>query len=103
MGVVRCVGLAFSGYTSMIPVDARRKTMLAGSVIDTHSVREAAIVGGIVRCTIATGCYNPDFIRRYTHDILGEFHVVNVDRTPPNMAELAMVVDRFEDALGRPF
>ena len=87
----------------MIPIAARRKAMMAAASIDTHSVREAAIVGGIVQCACSTGRYNADFIRRYMHDIIVEFRLVNVDRTPPNVAELAMVVSRFEDAYGRTF
>ncbi len=87
----------------MIPINARRKAMLAGAQVATHSVREAAIVGGIVRCAIATGGYNGQWIAEYAVDAIASFKVVNVDRSPPNLAEVAMVLERFEEAYGRPF
>ena len=87
----------------MIPLDERRRTMRAAEMVDTHSVREAAILGGIVRCIIANGRYEAEFIARYAHEIIGAFKLVGVDRSPPCLAEIGMVLERFEEAEGKPF
>lgn len=87
----------------MIPVAARRKAMMAAASTPTSSVREAAIVGGIVRCAIASGMYDPDRIAGYVPEILDHFKLANVDRRRPGAAEITMVVARFEREYGRPF
>lgn len=86
----------------MIPLAARRKVMNAAGEVETSTVREAAIVGAIVRCACSTGRYNGPWISQTTSDILHEFRLL-VDRTPPCMAEVGMMVERFEAAYGRKF
>ncbi len=92
----------------MIPLDERHRVMIASSNVQTTSCREAAILGGIVRCKIAANKYNGPWIAQYASDIIGSnggFNLVGVDRSPPNMAEIAMVLDRFKAAtlaLGSP-
>ena len=86
----------------MIPIAARRKVMHAAGQVDTSSVREAAIVGAIVRCACATGRYNEQWISQTAVDIIHEFRIL-VDRTPPGPTEIAVMVERFEDAYGRKF
>ena len=84
-----------------IPIEARRKVMVAAGCVATHSPREAAILGGIVRAIIAHGTMRPQDVRHWTTDALGHFGVLNVDRRPPCAAEMAMVIQRFEEVLGR--
>jgi anaerobic selenocysteine-containing dehydrogenase len=87
---------------SVIPLADRRRTMRAAELVDTHSVREAAILGGIVRCIIAHGRYDAEFIARYAHEIIGAFKLVGVDRSPPCLTEISMILERFEEAEGKP-
>ena len=87
----------------MIPLAARRRAMLAAENVDTHSCREAAIVGGIVRCVISCGRINGPWVAQYAADIVAEFNLVGVDRKPPGMAEVAMVVDKFQQSYSQPF
>ena len=86
----------------MIPIAARRKVLIAAGNVETNSEREAAIVGGIVRCAVATGRFNAPWIAQATLDILDEFRV-RADRTPPTLDELGEMVERFEEAYGRSF
>ena len=87
----------------MIALAARRRAMLAAEMVQTSSVREAAILGGIVRCVIACGRYNGPWISQYAADIIHAFNLVGVDRTPPNLAEIAMMLERFEESYSQPF
>jgi hypothetical protein len=87
----------------MIPPAARRKVMAAAASTETTTAREAAIVGAIVRCAIATGRYNGHWIAQAAVDVITEFNLVNVDRTPPGPTEVGMVLERFEEAYGRRF
>ena len=87
----------------MIPLAARRKVMMAAECVDTSTIREAAIVGGIVRCAIATGRYNGPWISQYASDAIEAFSIRNVDPTPPGPTEIGVVLERFEAAYGRKF
>lgn len=86
-----------------IALAARRKVMIAAGQVETTNPREAAILGGIVRCAIETGGYNAERIRQYTHNIIGQMKLVGVDRRLPGNAEIAMVKERFEEHYGRRF
>jgi hypothetical protein len=86
----------------MMPLADRREAMHAADLVGTHSVREAAVLGGIVRSVIATGRCDVVYIAQYARDILGVFNLVGVDRTTPCAAEIAMVVERFEAVHGSP-
>ena len=71
--------------------------MLTASTLEVASCREAAIVGGIVRSMVDHGRYYAPAIATNTRDTLNEWNLVGVDRTPPGMAEMAMVLDRFRE------
>lgn len=85
-----------------MPLADRREAMSAADLVGTCSPREAAILGGIVRCVIATEHCDVGFVSHYARDILGVFNLVGVDRSAPGTAEIAMVLERFEDAYGNP-
>jgi len=87
----------------MMPLDDRRRTMHSADLVETHSAREAAVLGGIVRSVIATG--RPDIadIAHYARDILGVFNLVGVDRSMPCRVEIDMVLERFETVRRGPF
>ena len=74
----------------------RHEVMAAALLVQTSNPREAAILGGVVRSTIETGCINADFVSTYTSHVIDEFGLVNVDRRPPCLAEIAMVASRFQ-------
>jgi anaerobic selenocysteine-containing dehydrogenase len=81
---------------------ARRKVMFAADQVPTRHPREAAILGGIVRCAIDNGRIDSEFVRRYTADIIDEFNLVNVDRRMPGRREIEMVLERFQVEYRRP-
>ena len=83
-----------------IPIAARRKVMNAAAEVDTSGPREAAILGGVCRSMIEHGNMRPDVVRWWMAAILQHFRLVNVDCRPPCNAELAMVLQRFEEAFG---
>jgi hypothetical protein len=80
----------------MMSLAERREAMHAADLVDTHSAREAAVLGGIVRSVIGTGRTDLAYVAHYVRDILGVFNLVGVDRSPPCGAEIAMVLERFE-------
>lgn len=82
----------------MISLDAQRRVMQAASTLDTTTCREAAIVGAIIRTLVECGGYYAPNISRTTVATLDEWKFAAVDRTPPGMAEIAMLVDRFKAA-----
>jgi hypothetical protein len=84
-----------------IPIAARRKVMQAASTVAPDTMREAAILGGVVRCMVEHGHLIPAVVRVWTMEVLGYYKLSGVDRRPPCNAELAQVVGRFEDAFGR--
>jgi hypothetical protein len=86
-----------------MPLADRREAMHAADLVGTYSVREAAVLGGIVRSVIATGGSDVVYISQYARDILGVFNLVGVDRSAPCAAEIAMVVERFEAVHGSSF
>lgn len=77
--------------------------MLAASTVETSSCREAAIVGGITRSVISCGRINTPWVAQYAADIIAEFRLVGVDKTPPGLVELAGVIDRFQTSYRQPF
>ena len=83
-------------------LEDRRVAMHAAELTGTSNLREAAVLGGIVRCIIATGGCDVGYISNYVRDILVVFDLVGVDRTAPCAAEIAMVRDRFEEVYGGP-
>jgi hypothetical protein len=87
----------------VIPIAARRRAMLASSSVDAHSLREAAILGGIVRCAVATGRYNGVWAAQYAADAIEGFRLRDVDATPPGPTEMLATLERFETAYGRRF
>jgi hypothetical protein len=86
----------------MIPVAARRKILLAASLVDTSSPREAAIVGAACRNIIATGRCSPEWVGQTACDTLREWRLVGVPTTRPGPTEVHMVLDRFARVYGRP-
>jgi hypothetical protein len=74
--------------------------MHAAELVDTYSPREAAVLGGIVRSVIATGHCDAEYVAGYAQDILCTFNLVGVDRSVPCLAEIGMVLDRFEEVYG---
>jgi anaerobic selenocysteine-containing dehydrogenase len=82
---------------------ARRKVLVAADHVPTRHPREAAILGGIVRCAIDIGRIDSEFVRRYTADIINEFNLVNVDRRMPGRREIEMVLERFQAEYRRPY
>jgi hypothetical protein len=84
-----------------IPIAARRKVMNAAGEVATNSPREAAILGGVVRSVIEHGHMKPEVVRWWTTAVLGHFNLAMVDRRPPCAAEMAMVIQRFEEVFGR--
>ena len=87
----------------MMSLDARREAMHAADLTGTYNAREAAVLGGIVRCMIETGGCDVGFISAYVRDILAVFDLVDIDRSAPCAAEIAMVLQRFEEVYGTPF
>ena len=53
----------------MIVVAARRKAMMAAEAVDVATLREAAILGGIVRSVIACGKINVPWCGQYAADV----------------------------------
>lgn len=84
-----------------VPIAQRRKYMLAASRVQTSNIRQAAILGGLVRSAIDHGRLDTSHVRRHVAQTLGRF--VNVDRQPPVNAEIAMVLAEFERELGHRF
>jgi len=80
----------------MMAPAARHEVMAAAELVQTSHPREAAILGGIVRSTIDVGRIDANFVSRYTTEVIEGFGLVNVDRRPPRLAEIAMVVSRFQ-------
>lgn len=76
--------------------------MHAADLVATHSIREAAVLGGIVRCIIATDRCEAGYIGSYVYDIIAAFNLVGVDCSKPCPAEIGMVLERFEEVYGRP-
>ncbi len=86
----------------MISQAARHRAMQAADQVDTHSIREAAVLGGVVRSIIGTGRCDVEYVARYARDIIGAFNLVGVDRSVPCSTEVNMVIERFEEVHGRP-
>ena len=87
----------------MIPLAARRRAMLAAEAVDTATVREAAILGGIVRSVIACGKINVPWCGQYAADMLEAFRVRDIDRKPPGLTEMSVMVERFQQSYSQPF
>ena len=87
----------------MIPLAARRRAMLAAEAVDTSTVREAAILGGIVRCVIACGKINVPWVGQYTADIIAAFNLRGINRGPASLTEMSVMVERFQQSYSQPF
>jgi hypothetical protein len=86
----------------MIPAAARQKAMMAANAVEVTTMREAAILGGIVRCVCACGRYNGPWIAQYAADIIGAFRIRDVDPTPPGLTEMSAMLEAFEESYSRP-
>lgn len=51
----------------------RQRVMQAAGQVEPATARDAAILGGIVRCAIDTGHFSESYIRHYTPQALGWF------------------------------
>lgn len=87
----------------MIAPKARERAMMAGGLTEVETPRDAAIVGAIVRCCIATGRWNGPWIAQAAVDAITDFNLVGVSRVLPGNTELQMVRERFAVAYGREF
>lgn len=97
------VGLAGWGYSLRMSIDrfAQRRVLCAAVDVATNSPREAAIVGGIVRSTLDSGTLDVTFVAQYATEIMTYFELVDVDLRAPGAAEIAMVLDRYEQGSRR--
>ena len=91
------------GAAVVIPLAARRKAMMAAEHVDTHNVREAAILGGLVRSVIACGRINVSWSAQYAVDMIREFKLPGVDTCQPGPTEMQMMVERFQESYSQPF
>ena len=80
----------------------RQRAMQAGSQVNPKDGREAAILGGIVRCVIDTGHFNERFVAAYTVEALRwfesdrrQFGADPVGKGPASDAEIAAITKRF--------
>jgi hypothetical protein len=80
---------------------AHRRVLCAAVDVATSSAREAAIVGGIVRSTLDSGTLDVTRVARYASEIMTHFGLVDVDLRAPGAAEIAMVLDRYEQGSRR--
>ena len=87
----------------MIPLAARRRAMLAADNVDTSTMRQAAILGGIVRCIASCGKINAPWVAQYTADILTEFKLPGVSTKPATFSELSAMIDKFNESYSQPF
>ena len=83
-------------------LDARREAMHAAVLTSTYSAREAAVMGGILRCMVATSGRDVGLISLYVRETLLAFDLAGVDPSAPCAEEIAMVLERFEEVYGRP-
>lgn len=77
------------GAGHMISLTARHRAMRAADLVDTRSIREAAVLGGIVRRIIASGRCDVDHVAHDAHAIICAFNLVGVDRSTPCPTEWA--------------
>lgn len=84
-----------------VPIEQRRKMMLAAATVQTSSARQAAILGGLVRSAIDYGHLSMPVVSAHVSSVLSG--LTNVDRREPCSAEVAMVLDQFQHALGYRF
>lgn len=84
-----------------VPIDQRRRMMLAAATVQTSSPRQAAILGGLVRSAIDHGHLSMPVVSAHMSSVL--VGLVGVDRREPSTAEVAMVLDEFERELGYRF
>ena len=86
----------------MIPLAARHRAMSAAEAVDTTTLREAAILGGVVRSVIACGRINVPWCSQYATDMLEAFRVRD-GRTPIGHTETLDVIERFQASYSQPF
>lgn len=79
------------------------RVLMAASEVVTDSLREAAILGGIVRSLLDTGHLRISFVRHYAPQVIGFFAVngdlyrERVDTSTPTDQEIKRVASRFLD------
>ncbi len=91
------------GAAVVIPVAARHRAMFAADAVDVSTLRQAAILGGVVRSVIACNRINVPWVGQYTADIINAFNLNGVDRSPASLTEVAAVVERFQQSYAQPF
>ena len=76
------------------------KVMNAASACQVDNDRDAAILGGIVRCMIDRGKFDPTFVAYYTETALSAFK--RPDNHRPSMVEVRRMVRAFQTAYEPP-
>src|SRR5690606_30410986 len=90
-----------NGWPMDVPIDQRRRMMLAAANVQTSSVRQAAILGGLVRSAIDYGHLSMPVVSAHMSSVLSG--LAGVDRREPCSAEVAMVLEQFQRSLGYRF
>ena len=87
----------------------RQLVMQAAEKVETGSAREAAILGGIVRCAIDTGHFDEAYVKHYAPQALTwfirdlrRFSREQVNMSQPSNAEIAAVLAKFQAAYRPP-
>ena len=80
----------------------RQRVMHAASQVNPKDCREAAILGGVVRCVIDTGHFNKQYVKHYVPQALSwfdsdrkHFGAEAVNMKSPNDDEIAAITKRF--------
>ena len=80
----------------------RQRVMHAASQVNPKDAREAAILGGIVRCSIDTGHFNKQYVKHYVPQSLAwfesdrkSFGAEAVNMRAPSDDEIAAITKRF--------
>jgi len=80
----------------------RQRVMHAASQVNPKDSRDAAILGGIVRCAIDTGHFNKQYVKHYVPQSLAwfesdrrSFGAEAVSLKSPNDDEIAAMTKRF--------
>ena len=80
----------------------RQRVMHAASQVNPKDCREAAILGGVVRCVIDTGHFDKQYVKHYVPQSLSwfdserrQFRADPVSSKSPNDDEIAAITKRF--------
>lgn len=83
--------------------EQRQRVLWAAERTETSTSREAAILGGIVRCAMDTGHFSEAYVRHYCPQALlwfirdlQLFGGQRIDTREPSNSEIAMVLARFQ-------